>query len=132
MDRSPRLTANHRPPTAAAKPQHYHHQSPTKVYREAVAQLVNIEFVGVAERMDASAELLACTLGVPSLRGAGGSAVPRRNVGTYAPIEEEDPRVLERIERALALDLRTYEYAVAMLRHRLDVLPFMRAHFQFC
>ena len=104
----------------------------TQVYREAVAQLVNIEFVGVAEQMDASAELLTCMLGVQSLRRAEGPAVPRRNVGMYAPIDEEEPRVLRRIEHALALDMRTYEYAAAMLRHRLDVLPYMRAHFQFC
>ena len=110
---------------------------PDEVYNEAVAQLVGLAFVGVAERMDASAQLLACTLGVESLGPRGATparVVPRRNVGAYPPLSEEDPDVLARIEAALAIDLRTHAYALRLLEHRLGALPWMRGErgFEWC
>jgi hypothetical protein len=76
------------------------------------------------EDMPKSVAMLQCVLGV------GAVSVPRKNVGSYSPVE--DAKVLGRIEELLALDMRVYSFGKALFEQRQKATHFMHQFYKHC
>jgi len=96
----------------------------SSVFQEAAVKLNKLDFVGITEEMPKSVAMLRCVLGVGEVH------VPKKNVGSYQPPEDEG--LLTRIEELLSLDMKVYAFARELFDHRQKALHFMHQHYKHC